>query len=101
MRVLYIGGSGEISWDCIHESVRLGHDVTVFNRGQHNQGLPPTCRFLTGDVHDDAAYGRLATESFDVVCQFRLFTAEEMARDIALFTEHCGQYVFILSLIHI
>ena len=40
MRVLYIGGSGEISFECIHESVRLGHDVTVFNRGRNNAGLP-------------------------------------------------------------
>ncbi len=97
MRVLYIGGSGEISWDCIHESVRLGHEVTVFNRGQHNAGLPSACRFLTGDVHDDAVYGQLANEQFDVVCQFRLFTPEEMARDIVLFAERCGQYVFISS----
>ncbi len=97
MRVLYIGGTGEISFDCIHESVRLGHDVTVFNRGHHNRGLPATCRLLTGDVADDAAYGRLASEHFDVVCQFRLFTPAAIERDLAAFTGHCGQYVFISS----
>ena len=48
MRVLYIGGTGEISFDCIHESVRLGHEVTVFNRGRHNAGLPAECRFVVG-----------------------------------------------------
>lgn len=95
MRVLYIGGSGEISFDCIHETVRLGHEVTVFNRGHHNAGLPDACRFITGDVHDDAAYGRLASERFDVICQFRIFSTDEMARDIATFSGHCGQYVFI------
>ena len=95
MRVLYIGGSGEISFDCIHETVRLGHEVTVFNRGQNNVGLPGSCRFITGDIRDDAAYARLASERFDVICQFRLFSTEEMARDIATFGGHCGQYVFI------
>jgi nucleoside-diphosphate-sugar epimerase len=95
MRVLYIGGSGEISFECIHESVRLGHEVTVFNRGQNNAGLPEQVRFLTGDVADDSAYSRLAAERFDTVCQFRLFTPAEIARDIALFTGHCGQYLFI------
>ncbi len=97
MRVLYIGGSGEISFDCIHESVRLGHDVTVFNRGRHNLGLPNGCRFVAGDVGDDAAYGRLAATGFDVVCQFRLFTPAALERDLGFFTGRCGQYVFISS----
>jgi nucleoside-diphosphate-sugar epimerase len=95
MRVLYIGGSGEISFDCIKESVRRGHEVTVFNRGRHNLGLPDGCRFVTGDIEDDAAYGRLAGGDFDVVCQFRLFKPAALKRDLALFTGRCGQYVFI------
>jgi len=97
MRVLYIGGTGEISWDCIHETVRLEHEVTVFNRGHHNAGLPASCRFITGDVEDDAACARLAGANFDVVCQFRLFTPEALRRDLALFAGHCAQYVFISS----
>jgi len=97
MRVLYIGGTGEISFDCIHESVRRGHDVTVFNRGHNNAGLPSACRFVKGDVEHDAAYGALAALDFDVVCQFRLFTPDSLRRDLAFFTGHCGQYVFISS----
>jgi nucleoside-diphosphate-sugar epimerase len=97
MRVLYIGGSGEISFDCIHESVRLGHEVTVFNRGHHNAGLPSACRLIPGDITDDAAYGRLAALHFDVICQFRLFTPAALERDLAFFAGHCGQYVFISS----
>jgi len=97
MRVLYIGGTGEISFDCIHESVRLGHEVSVFNRGHHNAGLPDACRRIPGDVTDDAAYGRLAALNFDVICQFRLFTPAALERDLRLFTGHCGQYVFISS----
>jgi nucleoside-diphosphate-sugar epimerase len=97
MHVLYIGGTGEISFDCIHESVRLGHEVTVFNRGHHNEGLPKQCRLVAGDVEDDAAYGRLASQDFDAVCQFRLFTPAALERDLAFFAGHCGQYVFISS----
>jgi nucleoside-diphosphate-sugar epimerase len=50
---------------------------------------------LKGDVEDDEAYGDLARRDFDVVCQFRLFTTESIERDIALFRDHCEQYVFI------
>ena len=97
MRVLYVGGTGEISFDCIHESARCGHEVTVYNRGRHNAGLPAACRLVAGDVEDDAAYGRIAREGFDVVCQFRLFTPAALRRDLGFFTGHCGQYVFISS----
>ena len=97
MRVLYVGGTGEISFACVHESVRLGHEVTVFNRGNHNAGLPPSCRLVKGDVDDDKAYGSLARQDFDVVCQFRLFTTRSMERDLAMFRGHCGQYLFISS----
>lgn len=97
MRILYIGGTGEISFDCIHESVRLGHDVTVFNRGHHNDGLPNKVKVITGDVESDGDYRRLAREHFDTICQFRLFTPEAIRRDIALFTGHCAQYLFISS----
>jgi nucleoside-diphosphate-sugar epimerase len=97
MRVLYVGGTGEISFDCIHESVRLGHDVTVFNRGHHNAGLPAACARIAGDVEDDAAYRRLAALDFDAVCQFRLFTPAALERDLQFFSGHSGQYVFISS----
>ena len=95
MHVLYIGGTGEISFDCIHQSIQLGHDVSVFNRGNNNHGLPDEVRLIAGDIHDDAVYGGLAKENFDVICQFRLFSTDEIKRDIDLFTGHCGQYVFI------
>jgi hypothetical protein len=52
---------------------------------------------MAGDVHDDASYGRLPAERFDVVCQFRLFAPAEISRDISLFAGRCGQYVFISS----
>jgi nucleoside-diphosphate-sugar epimerase len=97
MRILYIGGTGQISWDCVHESVRQGHAVSVFNRGHHNAGLPETVACISGDRFDDAAYSALAERDFDVVCQFRTFVPAEMRRDIEVFAGHTGQFVFISS----
>jgi len=59
MKILYIGGTGEISFSCVLESLGLGHDVSVFNRGQTEQPLPASVRQITGDLADDAAYARL------------------------------------------
>ena len=97
MKVLYVGGNGEISFDCVHESVRAGHDVTVFNRGRHNDGLPPAPQvtYLTGDFEDDAEYRQVAEGGFDVVCQFRVFDTDKLRRDLDLLTGKIGRYVFI------
>ncbi|MEM6333133.1 MAG: NAD-dependent epimerase/dehydratase family protein [Planctomycetota bacterium] len=97
MRILYIGGTGEISFECVHASVAAGHDVYVYNRGNRNAGLPAEARLIRGDLYDDAEYGRLADERFDVVCQFRLFDVKGLERDLRFFTGHCGRYVFISS----
>ncbi len=97
MKVLYIGGTGQISFDCIHESVKAGHDVYVYNRGHHNAGLPDAITHLAGDIHDDDTYFKLAEHGFDAVCQFHLFSPDEIKRDIGLFAGHCDQYVFISS----
>ena len=37
MRILVIGGNGNISWYCVDEALRRGHEVWELNRSQ-------TCR---------------------------------------------------------
>ena len=48
MKVLYIGGTGEISYECVHASAAAGHEVTVFNRGRSDEPLPDGVRRITG-----------------------------------------------------
>ncbi len=95
MKVLYVGGTGQISFDCVHETVRAGHDTWVFNRGNSNNGLPEAVSFIRGDFDDDDAYSRIADGGFDVICQFRVFTPEQVRRDIRLLSGKTSQYIFI------
>ncbi len=95
MKVLYIGGTGEISQACLEQSVAVGHDVSVFNRGRSRERLPAGVTQIIGDLRDDAGYGRLAAGGFDVVCQFLAFEPAAVQRDVDLFAGHCRQYVFI------
>jgi len=97
MKVLYIGGTGEISYECVRRSAELGQEVSVFNRGRHDEPLPAGVRQITGDLADDAAYGRLGAEGFDAVCQFLAYKRETVERDVRVFGGRCGQYVFISS----
>ncbi len=96
LSILFIGGTGQISLPCVNEAVASGHKVTVLNRGKTSVDLPRGVETIVGDMHD-AAYGNLGDKHFDVVAQFRLYTAGEMKRDIQTFSGKTGQYVFISS----
>ena len=95
MKVLYIGGTGEISYACVQRSVAVGHEVTVFNRGLNDEPMPDAVRRIVGDVNDQAAYGALGDGGFDVVCQFLAYDLAAVQRDVAVFSGRCAQYVFI------
>jgi uncharacterized protein YbjT (DUF2867 family) len=96
LKVLFIGGTGNISLPCVAEAVKAGHRVSVFNRGKTSVDLPPSVTTIAGDLKD-AAYRELGRAAFDVVCQFITFTPEQMADDIKVFAGGTGQFIFISS----
>jgi nucleoside-diphosphate-sugar epimerase len=95
MKVLYIGGTGEISYSCVLESLALGHEVAVLNRRETAQDTPSGVRHIRADLNDDASYAALGTESFDAVCQFVAFDLARIESDLRSFAGRAGQYVFI------
>lgn len=97
LKVLFIGGAGNISLPCVVEAVAAGHQVSVFNRGATPADLPRGVTVIRGDINDAAAYRALAKGGFDVVCQFIAFTPAQVAEDIAAFSGAVRQYVFISS----
>jgi nucleoside-diphosphate-sugar epimerase len=97
LSVLFIGGTGQISWPCIHEAIAAGHSVTVFNRGEREKALPAGVQCIVGNCSDPALYKEAAARNYDVICQFIAYTPADIDRDIALFAGRTGQYVFISS----
>ena len=95
MKLLYIGGTGEISYACLRASVAAGHQCTVFNRGRDSEPLPPGVAHIVGDLANETQYAALGQNKFDVVCQFKAYTPDEAQRDIRVFGGRCGQFVFI------
>ncbi|MBO7348944.1 MAG: NAD-dependent epimerase/dehydratase family protein [Spirochaetales bacterium] len=50
MKLLIIGGTGNISREITRQAVKLGHDVTLFNRGTRNDAdTSGAKRIITGD----------------------------------------------------
>jgi nucleoside-diphosphate-sugar epimerase len=97
LNVLFVGGTGQISLPAVRLAVEAGHKVSIFNRARTGGDLPAGVTVIAGDMNDPASYGALGKQSFDVVCQFMVFTPEQMQRDIDTFTGHAGQYIFISS----
>ena len=96
MTILFVGGTGQISYPCVEEAVSQGYDVSVYNRGKRSDALPAGVTSIIGDLAA-AEYADLAKIKFDVVCQFIAFTPDQLARDIEVFSGNCGQYIFISS----
>lgn len=97
MRVLFIGGTGNISLATTRLLAERGVDLTVLNRGRTDGALPDGVRSIMADAGDTRAMAdALRGESFDVVVSWIAYTPAQVEADIALFGS-ASQYVFISS----
>jgi nucleoside-diphosphate-sugar epimerase len=94
MKVLYIGGTGEISYACVEAGAAAGQEITVFNRGRSDEPLPAGVKTIRGELND-ATYRDLGGRGFDVVCQFLAYAPEQIEQDLAIFGGKVAQYLFI------
>jgi nucleoside-diphosphate-sugar epimerase len=95
MRVLSIGGTGNISRAVTQLLAQRGVDLTLLNRGQSDN--PGDVRSIHADIRDGPAVAAaLRNERFDVVIDWIAFTPEHVATDIELFAD-VSHYVFISS----
>lgn len=96
MKVLFVGGSGNISTACSRLASERGIELVLFNRGLRKADLPPGVRTIRGDVGDRRSMTQaLAGENFDVVVNWIVFDQAQAAADIEMFAGKVKQYVFI------
>jgi nucleoside-diphosphate-sugar epimerase len=97
MRVLFIGGNGNISAACSRLCVARGMEVFLLNRGRRDMPVQGAHN-LVADINDpDQVRQALDGYHFDVVANFIAFVAPDVERDIELFAGRTRQYVFISS----
>jgi nucleoside-diphosphate-sugar epimerase len=96
MKILFIGGTGNISTSCAALLHRSGHEVTVLNRGRTR--APEGWRALRADRKDAAAMrAALQGVELEVVVNFLGYEPAEVELDFELFNGAVRQYVFISS----
>ncbi len=98
MRVLFLGGTGNISTACVEEALERGHQVTLLNRGRRSSSLASRVVAVVGDRGDPAFLRGVADAgSFDAVVDFLAFSPDHIASAMVAFGGRVGQYVFISS----
>lgn len=98
MKVLFIGGTGNISTACVRYAHAQGFEVYVLNRGKTELRLPKGVTSLIGDIEEPASVRKaLQGHTFDIVANFIAFTPGDVQRDMELFEGQIGHYLFISS----
>jgi nucleoside-diphosphate-sugar epimerase len=96
MKVLFIGGTGNISTSASRLALKRGMDLHHLNRGNTKVALSGVKRII-GDINKPDERSELANHHWDVVVNWIAFTPDDIDRDIALFKGKTKQYIFISS----
>lgn len=97
MKVLFIGGTGNISASVSKLCIEKGINLHLLNRGKSGVAIEGTTTLL-GDVSEPDHLARvLEGNKWDVVVDWIAFTPQDVERDIELFRGKVGQYIFISS----
>lgn len=98
MRVLIIGGTGNISTATTRELVARGAEVTVYNRDRTaaTAPIPAGVRRIAGDRADRASFERQVAEAgpFDVAIDMICFTPDEAESTVRACRGRTGQLIF-------
>ena len=96
MKILFIGGTGNISAECAAWLHERGHEIMVVSRGR--SAVPPQYRSVLADRKDPAALrSALKAVQADVVINFLGYDLEDVQIDYDLFQKAVRQYIFISS----
>ncbi len=97
MKVLFIGGTGNISAAVSRLAVQRGMDLYLLNRGKRQADIPGA-KTLTADIHNlGETASQLLGHTWDAVVNWIAFTPEDVQRDFDLFYGRTKQYIFISS----
>lgn len=96
MRVLFIGGTGNISTAVSMLAVHKGIDLHLLTRGKSDSHIRGAT-YLKADVYRDNLSEVLHGQHWDSVVNWMAFSEEDINRDIEVFAGHTDQYIFISS----
>lgn len=97
MKVLFIGGTGNISVSVSKLAVERGFDLYLLNRGRQSVAIEGAKSILADITQPTQVRDALGDQHFDVVVNWIAYLESDVGRDLALFRDRCKQYIFISS----
>ena len=99
MKVLFIGGTGTISYSCSKLAIEKGFEVSLLNRGMSTLREPlPGAEQIIADIRQpETVRQALGERHFDVVIDFLAFHPGHIEIDLELFSGRTEQFIFISS----
>lgn len=96
MKVLFIGGTGNISKACSRLAIARGIDLYHLNRGNTQVDMAGV-QTISGDIHKPETLRELRKHTWDVVVNWIAYDREHVEFDFNLFKDKTRQYIFISS----
>jgi nucleoside-diphosphate-sugar epimerase len=97
MKVLFIGGTGNISVPVSRLAVEAGFDLYHLNRGRQPVKLDGVTTITADITQPSEVQTALGDQTFDVVVNWIAYHESDIELDLRLFAGRCGQYIFISS----
>ncbi|MBA7472035.1 GDP-L-fucose synthase [subsurface metagenome] len=97
MKVLFIGGTGNISTSCSLLTLEKGIDLYHLNRGVTKEEIPGVIS-IKADIHNkEETLKAIGDHDFDVVVDWIAFIQDDVKRDYEIFKGKVKQFIFISS----
>ncbi len=96
LAILILGGTGFIGPHMVHEMLRRGHTVSLFNRGRTNNTLFPDLETIKGDRAGDLE--GIANREWDGVVDNSGYMPQYVQNSARTLSANIGHYVFISSI---
>jgi nucleoside-diphosphate-sugar epimerase len=97
MKALFIGGTGIISTAVSRAAIAEGIDLFLLNRGLRQADVHAAHRLIADAHRVEDVQAVLAEQRFDVVVDWIAYTPQDIQRDLVLYRDRVGQFVFISS----
>ena len=97
MKVLFIGGTGNISTAVSRLAVLCGIDLHLLNRGRRISEIPGAKSIVADITRKGDVHSALKGHEWDVVVDWIAYNERDVQRDYELFKGRTKQYIFISS----
>lgn len=96
MRLLVLGGTAFVGRAIVEDALRIGAEVTLFNRGRSGSGLFPGVPHRTGD-RDSGDYASLSDGTWDAVADVSGYVPRHVGQAMTALGDRVTRYLFISS----